>query len=607
MKTKEDCVKWYCLSPLMFVVTILPLIVYLKVVPLSGPSFDYWTGVTQNFDFFSYYKGVWLIIAALLGAFVLILRVFQNDQNLIKKDLRPLYIAAGVYLLFIIGSTLASDSRSVAVTGFPDRYEGVYVLVAYLLIFLITTALVSNERHVKLIISSLLIGAIIIGIIGLLQYTGYDPLKTDFAKSIFLPEQYMSIADELEFQFDKYTVYATLFHYNYVGSYTAMLFPLCFSLFVLVKNKRFKIFAGLVTALMGIIWLGSNARSGIVGVGLALIVFLILINKIIKKYWKFFAISLVVIIAIFIGLNQMSNGFVAKRISSLYTDIKVVLSMEESSIPADDTIPLKDIVLNGNQGTVVTDTESLHFVFQDGALSFSDSSNNSIETSYDLATGVITLLNPTYQEYSLIFGQTENNLVLKLDKGDIHLIFNLEPERIALIDNKGNEVSLEPIEAWGFEGNERIGSSRGYIWSRSLPLLKNALVFGYGPDTFATAFPQHDIFGKMYAYHGDMWQVVDKPHNLYLQIAINTGIISLLAFLFLVGYYLYRSFRIYLSNSFDDFLSQAGVGVFVAIVGYLGAAFFNDSVVSVAPVFWCLLGLGASINHIISNRPAKTR
>jgi len=160
---------------------------------------------------------------------------------------------------------------------------------------------------------------------------------------------------------------------------------------------------------------------------------------------------------------------------------------------------------------------------------------------------------------------------------------------------------MEPIEKWGFEGNEKLGSSRGYIWSRTIPLLKETIFVGFGPDTFAFEFPQHDIFGKFYAYD-DMWHLVDKPHNLYLQIAVNTGVISLLVFLFMVVYYLQQSLRLYISRNFDDFLPQVGAGIFVAIVGYLGAGFFNDSVVSVAPVFWCLFGLGISVNYLIISR-----
>ena len=46
-------------------------------------------------------------------------------------------------------------------------------------------------------------------------------------------------------------------------------------------------------------------------------------------------------------------------------------------------------------------------------------------------------------------------------------------------------------------------------------------------------------------------------------------------------------------KTFEDYI---GVGLLVAIVAYLIAGLANDSVVSVAPVFWALLGMGISIN-----------
>jgi len=33
-----------------------------------------------------------------------------------------------------------------------------------------------------------------------------------------------------------------------------------------------------------------------------------------------------------------------------------------------------------------------------------------------------------------------------------------------------------------------------------------------------------------------------------------------------------------------------------AVAAYLATGFFNDSVISVAPVFWILLGIGISMN-----------
>ena len=117
-----------------------------------------------------------------------------------------------------------------------------------------------------------------------------------------------------------------------------------------------------------------------------------------------------------------------------------------------------------------------------------------------------------------------------------------------MVNHRREAVILEHAEAWGFEGKEKLGSSRGYIWSRSLPLLKNTLFLGFGPDTFPVYFPQHDYFAKM-IFLGNPYNIVDKPHNVYLQTAINTGLISLIALLAMFGIYLLDCARLYYKRS----------------------------------------------------------
>ena len=92
--------------------------------------------------------------------------------------------------------------------------------------------------------------------------------------------------------------------------------------------------------------------------------------------------------------------------------------------------------------------------------------------------------------------------------------------------------------------------------------------------------------------------MIEKPHNLYLQIAINSGVISLLAILALFAVYLHESAKTYWKCRFESFSEMAGLGIMAAIVAYLVAAFFNDSIVGIAPVFWGLLGMGIAANRI---------
>lgn len=91
---------------------------------------------------------------------------------------------------------------------------------------------------------------------------------------------------------------------------------------------------------------------------------------------------------------------------------------------------------------------------------------------------------------------------------------------------------------------------------------------------------------------------VDKPHNLYLQIGLDYGVIALIAFLFMIFVYLFDSIKLYAFKEKYVHSQILGISNALGIIGYLFAGFFNDSLISVAPVFWIVFGTGIAINYI---------
>lgn len=592
--------KWYFLIPLMFIIAVVPLIVFLKIVPLSGDALNYWTGQNEDYDFFTYYKMVWFLVSSFFVILVLAYKIYKDKGIKIKNYIY--YIPMMIYSLFVILSTLFSKNGDIALLGFPSRYEGMFVLLSYMVLLLAATNLISDEKHIKAILWSLFASASIIGIIGMFQYIGYDIFKTNFGRNLIIPYDYASMADKIKFNLGEHSIYATLYHYDYVGSYMAMLLPLTLATFIFLKNRKYKITFGLLTLLIAVNWISCNSRAGILGGIVAITVFLIMINKYLIKYWKFLTIGVVAVAIIFVGLNKISHGSLVGRIASLINDTKSV-TQKSAKKDANYDIPLKDVLVNGKNASIITKTETLNISLSDnGDIYFKDVEGRDIPINID-KKGIIHIVDDRYKDYTAFFVKTINDKnVLEVVKTPIILYFGIKPNEFELVDNSGKPLQLKPVEKWGFEGKELLGSSRGYIWSRSIPLLKHTILLGYGPDTFAIHFPQYDIKGKMYAYSGDMWQLVDKPHDLYLQIGINTGIISLLAVMMIFGVYLFSSSRIYFNRDYNNFTEIAGLGIFTAVCGYLTAAFFNDSVVSVAPVFWVLLGMGIAINGIVKKK-----
>lgn len=582
---------WKYLLPISLTVFLIPLIVYMKVVTLTPIEIAYWKGRVESPDFFSYYKMIGLNIFTILGT-IFTYFYFKNTNSTIKKT--NIYIPMIVYSLLILLSTLLAEHKSVAVWGFVDRYEGMFVLLSYLVIMFITINIVKDEKSIKVIIYPLLASATIIGIIGVFQYLGHDFFQTNLGKKIILPSHYKSLADNLKFNFGKNTIYSTLYNTNYVGSYMAMIFPLTLILLTFSKDiwKKLKLLP--LSLLMFLNLIGSNSRGGIFGTVIALIIFLIFIRKQILKNWKIVVISLIILSVSIASVNKISNGRLTNQITGLKNDIVKLIGKGETENL--DVYKVKEVSVKDNILKIETTKETLKIINNRGQISFLDGDDTIVESEYNSETGEIQLSDERYSGYDLKIVSDGKNIILSLNLDRYISNFVLTEETFKYYRGLDVFKEIKEIPHYGFEGKETLGSGRGYIWSRTLPMLKENLIIGKGPDTYAIYFPQEDFKGRFNIKMFANSEIVDKPHNLYLQIATNTGVISLLTFLSIVLMYLYKSAKIYFKNTLESELEIFGIGLFIAVIGYLVTGIFNDSVVSVAPVFFAIMGTGVAVN-----------
>ena len=149
---------------------------------------------------------------------------------------------------------------------------------------------------------------------------------------------------------------------------------------------------------------------------------------------------------------------------------------------------------------------------------------------------------------------------------------------------------------------EKRFEERGTIWSKTIPLLKNCLIFGTGADTYTVVYPQDDYVDKTYDYSTSSMDV--KPHCLYLQIAVQSGIPALLAVLVFYIWYFVTGVRLYAKASYQDGMEIIGAGLLLATFTYMVISFLNDSTVTVAPIFWIMMGLGIAVNEILKKKGA---
>lgn len=126
------------------------------------------------------------------------------------------------------------------------------------------------------------------------------------------------------------------------------------------------------------------------------------------------------------------------------------------------------------------------------------------------------------------------------------------------------------------EINDNYGTGRIYIWRNTIEKMKESPITGFGIDNFNKAFKSQLFDSKS---HG----MVDKAHNDYLQKALCEGIPAGILF---VTFLLIIFFKGIFRN-----LSPLYYGLLMAFTCYSVTAFFNISVIRVAPVYFVVIGL----------------
>ena len=593
--TSNENISIYNILPLIFVLSVIPLVVRLKVVFLDPSVVHVWINEV-NYDFFSYYKASLMVMIALILALISIFKKLTENYKF-KKSVY--YIPIFIYSTSVILSSILSQNKGVSFFGFPDRHEGMFILLSYMVVLVTAINFANSEKYIKILFMSLAFSSALLGILGISQYFGFDFFQSTLGKSLIVPSQYQEVMkNAISFNFGTYSIYSTLFNTNNVGSYMAMLFPISVVFFYYSKTHKQRILSGLLCILMFFNLIGCNSRAGWVGAIIALLITIYFIRKVIVEKWKTSLAMLCILCLVFTGMNFISDSRLFQRIGVLEKNDNVP---QNSSITDEDNFI--NIHMTSKIITIISEKTQFKIYFDNEELILKDKNDNLLDDGIEKQSNdsiILGVNDPDYQQYYLHINKEMN--AFRLYKHDeIYFDFAVSIDGFKFIDTLGNQLDTIPqVETWGFRGKEFIGSSRGYIWSRSIPLLKNTLFLGYGPDTFALHFPQHDYIGK-YKFLYNPKTIVDKPHNLYLQIAINTGILSLLAILAIFCMYTHSSLKLFYKKSLDSFIDYAGIACFVAFIGYAIAALFNDSIVGVSPVFWCILGIGISINQYLNH------
>lgn len=593
------------LFPLIFILLVLPLIV--RVYPYYSNLSQYPWFTTEDFqvDFFLHGKNAALNA---MGIYMVVLLALYALVGSTEKRKPWILIPIAVYAVFALASSALSPYSSYAFRGNFEGFESVWSVLTYCMIVVYAYYMIRSANEVRILLYSFSLGVFILTVIGFFQAFGTNPLSIPWITNLTIPSQYREALEGI-ITYNSGT-YLTLYNINYVGVYMAMTIPvLLFLLFDFSKNKSFAtVKASVCTILNTIVFLvlligsffclyKSESEAGILALCAGIVFIPIVLYR---KLWKHKvltcgAVVVFAAVGMLMGKSYLLPAF--ERLSEQMT--AEAKAYDLTRIHADETgvtFTYKGEDITFRMEEVDTD----YWVFR-----AYDTNGERLEIVGD--TWVYMFGEEPYSDFSVAYYPIDDYLSMSISLGANNWVFTNQtgPGTYQMFNYYGKWIDFaDPERVTALDGRESIFSGRGYIWSRSIPLLKQSIVLGVGADSFVFAFPQLDYLGRSHSGYTDN-QVFTKPHNLYLQAAIQYGIPALLAFLVFFGMYFVQAFGIYSKKKLDCFEMKAGLGLFIGIVVYMVTGLTNDSMIVVSPVFWSLMGIAIAVNSIILKKDSK--
>jgi len=647
---------WIYSALLLIVVAIMPIVVRFRLI-ISPPEFYAMYLREAVPDFFSYYKG-WAIgiPAVLIVVYAIMERMLgEVDKWDVKALIKsPPVITSAVFLLMAFISTIFSNYRATSWRGTVDRSEGMWILLAYFIVLFAAMYFVRGTKYAKIIVYGLAFSSIVMGLVGLTQFMERDFFMTSFGQWFLrLGMSSDQVAAMLETQPEGVMApfemaYGTLYNPNTFGKYTAMVAPVLLACALAYDEGRgwkamlvrlsFLLGGGLM--LVGVF--GSRSLGGFTAIAAAIgVVFVTVICRFFYRM-KLKKAGLLDESATNTSPQQstadgkgrspyvawaLGAGVVVSLILALLF-IPVVNQRFELAVTRFDEalrgepMPPNDMVFDGNSFTFITEGQERftmvvsqlheipgpfsHKLTRDERWHIYDASGQPVPLSRRYAPTAesehaeYVYAIPGFQSIRILYLPgfiMFRGMIMTLDAMDIYVVAPNE----SLIDMS------QPVPATGFAGREHWGSNRGYIWSRTFPLLPARTIIGSGPDTFTQVFPQHDVVPRMFLFNNP-YIPVDKAHNVFLQTWVATGGISALALVVLFGYYLVTTFMSVVRSNMKEgtFLFGLKFGLLAGISAFLVGALSTDSTIGSSGVFYLLLGLGLGVNLLVKRMNKET-
>lgn len=597
---------------LFIAIALIPLVSVLAKVPVNTDEYGIIRSADTIKDVFSFAKAKWLKVVAVATVLAVVFQIVGRDGFSIRFKSLPV-ILSGVLALFALVSSIFSKNITTAFSGAAERYEGMWIWLCYIVFFIVTMAFCESKKRLYIAVGIFMTAFLLSGLIGFFQAIGLDIFKTDIMNRLVRGSSYKPNSPALVIRFD--SVFGTFYNPNCAGMYYgfASAFAFICALFMPVKKRIKYVFAALSLILL-VAMFATDSIGGLLGFFSGTLVsclvggaFLIFKKK--DKKALIGAISFAVVAVVGTTLAFILNPLLPQKLGIITDAVFKGNVGESASAYKKVDVQGKNCIIETAFGVFSVEYNGEDTLLsKDGAVYYPDEESESQEPKGVIKTYKIfkedTGMQWCLNIYPKGISKDKTSPLMMIDSADesgntISFIFvQVAENEFAFADKFSNPVGKEGVSAIGFKGLERLGSNRGYIWSRSIPVLFRHIIFGAGADCFEFEFPQEDVYKKL-EYLGNPYQIIDKPHSIFLQVGINFGLVSLLLFVFLYGYYVVTTVKTLFAADENPFVFAVALGFLAAVTSFFASGLTTDSVVSVSPVFWCIFGAGFGVNTIL--------
>ena len=595
-KGQERLFQWNRnLLPLQVILAVLPLILYVKI-GYSGFSEYPWNSKEDIYlDVFLHGKMVVFLLVALAMLSLVIYKLRQMDNQSRKAALRR-FIPLVVYVGGVLLSALCSKNLSYSFLGSMDAKEPVTVLLGYIITVFYAYLVVDSAEDIRCLIGASVAGSVCMAVIGMLQAIGKDPLLLEGVQRLYAGNSFVDTYGLLQLMFPKGMAYCTLFNPNYVGTYVAIYVPLLLLGVFLFPTAWKKVVSGLACLGVLIMLFASQSRTGLLSVAAIVGVLVVFCGRRLRKRWYIILPGLTVVLVAFFCVDAKRDFLLTNRLKEMF----VIRASEDPVQGVDTTGNGVRVWYKDTEFKVMMPVLENSFSYE----AFEGEDQKQITYNEDSSYGYFTLNNGDEIAIQTAVYEEKYAFGLKINNRDFYFTNQLVPGDYKYINELGRlDECIIPANV--FPGYETVGSGRGYVWGRSIPLLLNNLVIGSGPDTFALEFPQNDYVARYRCGFDNT--IFTRPHNFYLQMGLQTGVLSLMAFLVFYGTYFVGSCRRYFGRDMLSTEEWIGFALFLSTLGFMAAGFANDSLIVVTPVFYVLLGTGMAVNQKLCSRHTKEK